>query len=95
MASRAPAAHRGNERNLVIILEGPVTVNVLLIDCEGDRTLKLREARSLAAKLVPERADGGRTRDLMHELGSPRALAQRREESKSYVHRYPSSSARA
>ena len=86
MAPRGPAAHRGNERNLIIILEGPLTVNVLLVDGDGDRAAKLREARSPAAKLVPERADGGRPSKLAGELRSSRALAQHRKEAKPDPH---------
>jgi hypothetical protein len=68
MASRAPAAHRGNERNLVIILEGHFAVNVLLVDREGDRAAKLSQTRMLAANLVPERTDGNRPSELAGEL---------------------------
>src|SRR5262249_52898415 len=82
-ASRAPAAHWGNERNLIIILDAHFTVNVLLVDGEGDRALKLRQARVLAAKLVPERADGGRPSEPTGELRCSHPLAQRSEEEES------------
>jgi hypothetical protein len=75
MASRAPAAHRGNERNLVIILEGHFAVNVLLVDGEGDGAAKLRQPGAFAAEVVPERADGGRPSKLAGELRGSRALA--------------------
>jgi hypothetical protein len=76
--SRGSAAHRGDERNLVIIVNRGFTVNVLSI--ERDRDANIAEGRMLSLQLVPQRLDGSGPGELPNHLGGSHALAHGGEE---------------
>jgi hypothetical protein len=73
--SRGSAAHRGDERNLIIIVNRGFTVNVFSIERKCDGDANVGEGRMLSLQLMPQRLDGNGAGELSNHLGGSHALA--------------------